>query len=229
MKKIIFSILISFSLNVLASSSYRVNHGTSQDINEFATCKKVSNAHASSDYFIPTNSSAEWSAFYNLPPTGVTIGTCGESTNVLSFGFEDASWGGFDAWSSAPDNAELEASYARTGSYGMNAWTFLDSMEYGDMVRKQINYRAGSGSAWIRCVDTNHVEDGMCKAYIDATEIGSVTIPAANEAWHVLNFTFVGTGTGFFSIRCQSTYWEYGGDGGADLNYFLDDLSIPVQ
>jgi hypothetical protein len=78
MKKILFLLLypaVSFAIGTL-NEGYMVVHGTSERINAHATCKKVANAHASRDYFIPTKASPEWTSFVTNPPTSVTLSNC---------------------------------------------------------------------------------------------------------------------------------------------------------
>ena len=58
-----------------ASENHRVNAGASQDVNEWAVCKKVVNA-SGNDLFVPTKTSVEWTAFRSNPPAGVTLGSC---------------------------------------------------------------------------------------------------------------------------------------------------------
>jgi hypothetical protein len=78
MKKILFLLLypaVSFAIGTL-NEGHMVVHGTSERINAHATCKKVDNAHASRDYFIPTKASPEWTSFVTNPPTSVTLSNC---------------------------------------------------------------------------------------------------------------------------------------------------------
>jgi len=61
-------------------SGYRVDHGGGQiDVYVGAVagpCHQVTNTHASNDYFVPSNTQAEWDAFDANQPTGVTVGSC---------------------------------------------------------------------------------------------------------------------------------------------------------
>lgn len=66
---------VSFGIGTL-NEGYRVLHGTSERVNAHATCKKVANTHASSDYYIPTKSSPEWTSFVTNPPTNITLTNC---------------------------------------------------------------------------------------------------------------------------------------------------------
>lgn len=60
-----------------ATDSYTVNNGAALDINEFSTCKKITNNHASGNsIMVPTKTNAEWQSFYNNKPAGVTEGAC---------------------------------------------------------------------------------------------------------------------------------------------------------
>jgi len=67
----------SMALLLTGATSYQVNNGSNQDIDEWGTCKNVDNNHASgSALFVPTATSTEWSAFYNNSPPGVTVSDC---------------------------------------------------------------------------------------------------------------------------------------------------------
>ncbi len=67
----------SMALLLTGATSYQVNNGSNQDIDEWGTCKNVANSHASGDaLFVPTNTSTEWSTFRSNPPAGVTISDC---------------------------------------------------------------------------------------------------------------------------------------------------------
>lgn len=73
------------------ATSYQVNYGSNQDIDEWGTCKNVANSHASgAALFVPTNTSTEWSTFYNNAPAGVTIGNCGCTVTAGSQSFTTA-------------------------------------------------------------------------------------------------------------------------------------------
>lgn len=63
--------------SVVAATSYRINHGATVSINEFGTCKSVTNNHATIDKFISTNSSTAWASFYNNPPADMSVAACG--------------------------------------------------------------------------------------------------------------------------------------------------------
>ncbi len=82
MKQTLFlSFVTVFSLfhpqNLQAATSYQVNFGATVKINEFGVCYDVTNNHASGlALFVPTNSAAEWAAFYGATTPGVTKGEC---------------------------------------------------------------------------------------------------------------------------------------------------------
>lgn len=71
---VIIGILLSVSI-VLAASSYRVNANQVSLITEFSTPKNINNS-GSYALFIPTNTVAEWQAFYNHAPQGVKALQC---------------------------------------------------------------------------------------------------------------------------------------------------------
>ena len=74
----IFASILIFLLVVLivyALSSYRINNGTAQTINEWGTCRRVTNS-AGADIFVPTNTLAEWNSFISNHPPAVSVGSC---------------------------------------------------------------------------------------------------------------------------------------------------------
>lgn len=75
--------------NGFAASSYRVNNGNNQDIIEWSICRNVNNG-AGHDLMVPTNSSAEWTAFRSNAPSGVTVGNCGPCPAVEFIGAASA-------------------------------------------------------------------------------------------------------------------------------------------
>jgi hypothetical protein len=58
-----------------ASDGTTINAGATQDITAFSVCKRVTNG-ASASLYVPTKSAAEWSSFYDHPPSGVTVLNC---------------------------------------------------------------------------------------------------------------------------------------------------------
>jgi hypothetical protein len=79
MKRLARAVLCATAAALLtAASGYQVNYGANQDINEWSTCKNVSNASPTGKaIFVPTNTSTEWSTFYTKGAAGVTITNCG--------------------------------------------------------------------------------------------------------------------------------------------------------
>lgn len=71
-----FGIFIMYAIDTV-SEGWRVDHGATKNVTGAdAVCKKVENTHASNDYFIPTASTTEWTAFQNNLPAGVTLNSC---------------------------------------------------------------------------------------------------------------------------------------------------------
>ena len=58
-----------------AADSYRVNNGVTSVIDEHGICRVVTNT-SGQPLFVPTRTSAEWTAFYNNPPGGVSTPPC---------------------------------------------------------------------------------------------------------------------------------------------------------
>ena len=69
---LIFLILCNQSFGAV---SYRVNDGTSQNIEEFGTCWKIANS-SGKDVFVPTATNSEWTTFYTQLATGITKSSC---------------------------------------------------------------------------------------------------------------------------------------------------------
>ncbi len=68
-----------------SATSYRVNNGANQDIAEWSYCRNIANA-TGRDIFIPTNTSAEWSGFFNNSPGGITVSNCGPCPAIEHIG-----------------------------------------------------------------------------------------------------------------------------------------------
>lgn len=78
-----FGILVVYAIDTI-SEGWRVDHGATKNVTGAdAICKKVTNAHAGNDYFVPTKTTTEWTAFQNNLPSGVTLNSCA-ATFVLT-------------------------------------------------------------------------------------------------------------------------------------------------
>src|SRR3989338_6905941 len=76
--------LIVYGINT-AATGYRVNAGTtSPEIDAHGVCKKVVNT-GSKDHFVPTSTSAGWSAFRSNLPSGVSLNDCFSQTFPQTF------------------------------------------------------------------------------------------------------------------------------------------------
>lgn len=67
--------VVIFAGIVYAASSYQINNTISTTVNEWGTCGQITN-NSGKGVFVPTNTSAEWSAFRSNLPSGVTNGSC---------------------------------------------------------------------------------------------------------------------------------------------------------
>ncbi len=65
-------------------TGHRVDRSTTKAINAHNVCKKVVNANATKDFFVPTKSAAEWTAFRSNLPAGVTLGNCTSCLDILN-------------------------------------------------------------------------------------------------------------------------------------------------
>jgi len=93
----IAGIILSFCLTgciflplsvIFADTSYRVSSGSEREIKEHNVQWKVRNS-CSSDIFVPTRTSAEWSAFIANKPsclqfTAIPVGACGSAAGIPS-------------------------------------------------------------------------------------------------------------------------------------------------
>ncbi|UOF01337.1 fibrinogen-like YCDxxxxGGGW domain-containing protein [Bdellovibrio reynosensis] len=81
-------LLLTISLTVMGintvSTGFKVDHGTTRAIYAHNVCKKVVNAHATRDYFVPTKTAAEWTAFRGATITGVTLQKCSSCLDILN-------------------------------------------------------------------------------------------------------------------------------------------------
>jgi len=76
--------------SVYAVDSYVVPNGSTSLINEFTSCRLVTNGHASGiSIMVPTRTAAEWdtgaTAFLNTLPAGVTAVACDTTPNAFNF------------------------------------------------------------------------------------------------------------------------------------------------
>lgn len=82
-KKLIFFVVILivlvgglvFALNTV-STGFRTNKSTYMQVNAWSNCYQVNNTGSVNDYFIPTATSTEWSAFRTNKPSDVSLTAC---------------------------------------------------------------------------------------------------------------------------------------------------------
>lgn len=65
----------SVAMPAFAADSYQVNNGTTAVIDEHGICRVVTN-NSGNSLFVPTRTSAEWTAFFNNPPASVASPPC---------------------------------------------------------------------------------------------------------------------------------------------------------
>lgn len=79
LKKIFSATILFFlamaTISFAASTYYQVNNTQNSTVNEWGTCKRVTN-NTGKSLFIPTKTAAEWNAFVSNKPSSVTLGTC---------------------------------------------------------------------------------------------------------------------------------------------------------
>lgn len=82
-KKLIFFVMILivlvgglvFALNTV-STGFRTNKSTYMQVNAWSNCYQINNTGSVNDYFIPTATSTEWSAFRTNKPSDVSLTAC---------------------------------------------------------------------------------------------------------------------------------------------------------
>lgn len=60
-----------------------INSGT--EVNEWCTCKLITNTNATNDIFIPTKTEAEYDAFLTNPPSGINVAACTTNGGVGTY------------------------------------------------------------------------------------------------------------------------------------------------
>jgi hypothetical protein len=119
MKKSCLSVMTLILLMVSAGAQadtcgtgkcWRLNNGASQNISEHSVCKFITN-NSGKDVFIPVQTSAEWTAFWNNAPAGLalTIASCGggggDGSCTLPWGGTLAHGASVSAYASATVNS----------------------------------------------------------------------------------------------------------------------------
>lgn len=222
-------LFFSLGMTVHAANFYQVDHGTDQDILEFTVCKKVTNDHVGNNYFVPTKTAGEWSAFYTNPPNGVTIGTCGASANVTNF--DDGSMGGWTyeaaaiaqlySITPAPSGPWLIPSAHSGTNFFLMSHSSEDDGGGGEIVRpawltKTTNLVAGGEiSVWVNLAQYNPggvalTVNGVVKANLDTTTVGWVKLSTTDYS--------AGANTVQIIFNYKDTDYAIGG---------IDDISLP--
>lgn len=125
--------LVAVSATLTAADSYRVTHGTNQNIDEHSNCRNVTNNFAGgNDLFVPTKTSTEWTTFYSNPPAGVSIASCGCTVTPGSQSFTTAGSQNFvvpchntltvQVWGGGGGGGGYESSYQSGTAGGASSW-----------------------------------------------------------------------------------------------------------
>lgn len=113
MKFFMALVFLAISVMVDAATYYRVNDGTTQEVDEFSICQDVDN-NSGQDILIPTKTAAEWAAFRSFPPAGVTLSSCAA---VPPAAITDLNYSGLSnsavslAWTAPADNGTAITDY----------------------------------------------------------------------------------------------------------------------
>lgn len=79
----LFAFSFSLSSNLNAATFYSLANGASQNITEHGVCRVVTNTTGQT-VFIPTNTAAEWTAFYSTTYPGLAFGTYSGCTTTTT-------------------------------------------------------------------------------------------------------------------------------------------------
>ena len=87
-----FAIVLLICVSVFAAQYYAVPNWSTVTVNEWSTCKSVTN-NCWPQIFVPTNTAAEWTNFINYKPACVTLGTCGYYYTIAAYWNCATTWG----------------------------------------------------------------------------------------------------------------------------------------
>lgn len=80
----LITLIFSLSTPAYAANSYRLNASASNfQVKEFSMCRQLTNT-SGSDYFVPTRTQTEWTAFLDHLPPGVSATNCCPAGYVLA-------------------------------------------------------------------------------------------------------------------------------------------------
>jgi len=127
---ILAAALWSGPAGVFAANFYRVNNGTTEEVDEFSICKEVDN-NSGQDLFVPTKSALEWLSFRNFPPSGVTLNSC----------------------AAVPPDAIIDLNYSGISNSSVSLfWT--EPADNGTAITDYlIEYKENSSGTWLVYVD----------------------------------------------------------------------------
>ena len=74
--------------------SYRIDPGSAISVNEWGTCKLITNPAGGSSLFVPTNTTTEWSDFRIHFPVTITLADCAPTCGTAGVNYETLSSGG---------------------------------------------------------------------------------------------------------------------------------------
>lgn len=163
---ILSALLFCLATSVNAANSYKINSGSSADIDEFGVCAKITNNHASGKaIFVPTKTSAEWSTFRSNKPSGVTSNICCAGEIV----------GGYCWYLGAAGDSCTEVC-ASHGGYNSATLTYAGSDGTDARCNSVLEALGSSGTLTPSSACTNTCNVG-CMIHINATRYRITTNP----------------------------------------------------
>jgi hypothetical protein len=220
-KYLLFIFLICKITFSFSASTYLSSPSTLINVNEFGNCHKISNS-SNNSFIIPTGIAADWTAFLNHLPTGVSASTCAVDC-VGSWGI---CFGGIQSYSittpASSGGLACPFSSGATQACGVNCNGFWSTCSLGMQTYTVVSPESSGGLAcpytngatqscgtncfgsWSSCSNGN-----MTYSIIIPASGGGLACPTANGATQTCGTSCVGS-WGNCSQSCGTGTQTYG-------------------